>query len=978
MQTSFSRSSRAAQLAILFAAVGMLLAPRAARAAGELTGRVNGYVYDPTGSPLSEVPLTLTSEAVLQQPLTRTTGEDGKFEFGNVPPAEDFVLEVNVPGFTPIRQTGIKVRLGQSTPVDVHLTVQTDAQAVATFQIIEKVNPVLNPDSAQGGAVITYEKAQTTPIFHQVEGMAQQVAGVGPGNTPSTRGGLRRYGKFYVDGMDTTDITDGSITAPMTFDAVDNFEIITGAMDAQYNSMGMITNAVTKNGSNEFKYDVSLTLQPSFAASKSQIAATQPAYYGTFYGNPQPGPDTSFYSPTISFGGPIIKDQLFYFVSYQQNFSTRENGTTVDNVFQNRNKQTTTSLGRIKLTYQPTTADRVSVAFNFDRNIINNNQDDSSVSQDAENKIHRGGQFGILNYDHNFNDNVLFQLESGVTYKKVELNPIFDDFSTPSHFDINSRTTRFNNGSLSSTVVGNFQHESKWRAQFDPTISWKVKALGTHQMKAGFQYAFLYDSQTQGVSGNQRFSDFGFVSDPTVNPNQPLTHGYGCDPTNAITFATCNQVTTYYNSQLQQAPLTTRAWTRTYGVFIQDRWTVNKQLTIIPGFRIDTGRLQGEQGLVTTPLTGIGPRLSATFDLFADRKTLIVAHAGRANDVGNIFIAQHGNPALLQVTAKWNNANSAFPTVASGPYAGAYCSPDPSQNTFGSSCNYAGGPAGRSFASGQTPPHVDELSGGIHHEVAPETVIGIDVTYRHYGNMWEDQEVNRIYDASGQKIVGYANPALNGQSVLQTVARSDAYRQYAGMDLTVQGTPGRWDLLASYTLSYNTGTVGDYFDGYLLNPRMAQFYDGASPDDRRHQLKGSVTYRTAFGLDLGIRFQYNSGTPLWESFTNTGDPTQRAYRSPRGTGIPFTNGAQLFNDPSQWSSINNPAFFNIDLQARYGLQNIFGLRQKAEVILLVVNALNSVDAQSLTDSFANTNSRFGLTSFRTSPLQAELMLRFRN
>ena len=93
--------------------------------------------------------------------------------------------------------------------MDVNLSVLTEAAAAQTYEIVEKSNPVLNPDSAQSVAVITAEKAAQTPIFHQVEGMAQQVAGVGPGNRPSTRGGLQRHGKFYVDGLDTTDITDG-------------------------------------------------------------------------------------------------------------------------------------------------------------------------------------------------------------------------------------------------------------------------------------------------------------------------------------------------------------------------------------------------------------------------------------------------------------------------------------------------------------------------------------------------------------------------------------------------------------------------------------------------------------------------------------------------------------------------------------------------------------------------------------------------
>ena len=77
-----------------------------AHAAGEIGGHIAGYVFDPTGSPLGEVPLTLHSKAMMQ-PLNRTSDETGKFEFPILPPADDYVLEVNIPGFTPVKKAGI-------------------------------------------------------------------------------------------------------------------------------------------------------------------------------------------------------------------------------------------------------------------------------------------------------------------------------------------------------------------------------------------------------------------------------------------------------------------------------------------------------------------------------------------------------------------------------------------------------------------------------------------------------------------------------------------------------------------------------------------------------------------------------------------------------------------------------------------------------------------------------------------------------
>lgn len=933
-------------LAVLFAGVS-----RRANAAGEIFGRVAGYIYDPTGEALSEVPLTISGSS-LQQSVSRTTGDDGRYEFSNLPPGEDYSIEINVPGFTPIRQTGIKVRLGQTTSADVNLTVMTETTATATYQIIEKVNPVINPDSAQSVAIITAEKAAQTPIFHQVEGMAQQVAGVGPGNRPSTRGGLARHGRFYVDGMDTTDVTDGSITAPMNFDAVENFEIITGGMDAQYNSMGAITNVVTKNGGNEFKIDTSVTLNPTWMSAKPSFPGNNPAYFESYVNNATPGPQTSFYSPVLNFSGPLMKDKLWFYASYQQNFSDKESPVSVLGQSSNRPTVVTTTLGRVKLTWQATQADRISLGFNLDHNVINNSVGNASVTDSAEQRINRGGNFVIVNYDHSFTDSVLFQLQTGVTYKQSNTDPIASDYTTVGHFDLSQRINQFNGGTLGSGQ-GNYLHETKWRMQLDPSVSWKMKAAGTHQFKAGVQYSWLIDKQNTGVSGDQTYTDRGGV----------------CDPNNlAGTASFCFTRTDYVGNTFENGRLTSNLGTRAYvsdiGAFIQDRWTINRQLTIIPGFRVDVGKLYGDNGALITNLSGVGPRLSLTYDVLGDRKSLITAHAGRSNDVGNIFIAQHGNPAIQSYTATFNTANNAFPNCVANP--------------TGPGCTSAGGSSGRSIVFGSTAPHVDEVALGFHQEAAEETVLGIDLDYRYYGNMWTDQEVNRIWDASGSRVLGYVNGV--SQSIIRSSTPDSAYRQYEGMDLWVQGTPGRWDLLASYTLAFNQGTVADYFDGYQTNPRMTQFFDGNTPDDRRHTVKGSVSYRTTFGLDLGIRLQYRTGSPLWESFSNPNDGSKN-YKSPRGSGVPINSATNApdFNDPSTFTQLRNPELFNIDLQARYNLGQLFHLKeQRLETILLVVNSLDNPNASSLFDSYTRTNNRFGYAQFHNSPLQAELLIRFRN
>ena len=126
--------------------------------------------------------------------------------------------------------------------------------------------------------------------------------------------------------------------------------------------------------------------------------------------------------------------------------------------------------------------------------------------------------------------------------------------------------------------------------------------------------------------------------------------------------------------------------------------------------------------------------------------------------------------------------------------------------------------------------------------------------------------------------------------------------------------------------------------------------------------------------------QFRTGAALWENFTNPGDSSQRIYRSPRGTGVPVSpiSGAPDFNDPQQYTELRNPNSFIVDLQGRYNLGDALRIKQRLEVVLLVVNALGAGDTTNFFDTYAKTNNRFGLASSRQSPLQAEVLLRFRN
>src|SRR5207302_1012301 len=102
-----------------------------------------------------------------------------------------------------------------------------------------------------------------------------------------------------------------------------------------------------------------------------------------------------------------------------------------------------TNLARLKLTWQPTAKDRLSVALNVDHNHIDNSVGNGTVTDDAEQRIDRGGFFLIANYDHSFTENLLFQLQMGMTHKNVDNDPQLATDAL-AHTDTGPGVTQFN------------------------------------------------------------------------------------------------------------------------------------------------------------------------------------------------------------------------------------------------------------------------------------------------------------------------------------------------------------------------------------------------------------------------------------------------------------------------------------------------------------------------------------------------------
>lgn len=927
-------------------------------AIGENTGSIGGYVtIKGTRDGLAAIPLSLRSKQLIGGANERITEDDGSYQFINLPPGT-YELSVKLEGFAPIRQIGIQVNAGARTPVDLALAPASSAELNERTTIIEKVNPILNPESAAATTPISNQTVTRAPTFRQEKGVAQFTPGVTrAGDRAVVRGGLGRFNRYFIDGLEVTDVTRGafgSSSALINSDSVEQFAVSAGAMDAEYNSLGLVQNMITRSGGNKLIVDATVILQPPQLSASTRYLLNQPQQDQNVLYDNRPLPDRSFYSAAINLGGPIVKDRLWFWTNFQFNFNRLTFNITEQPWYgiatpYDRYQDQVLYLGRMKLTWQATQKTRVTLSYSLDFNDIVNGANSSAVqgtqpnannlAPEAELRFKRGGHWVGLLVDSLLSDKLLLQVQSGVFYK---------DFLEDSLALVNGQPDRLTPAhqlQTSDAATNNFvylnrprpwEEERKWSVQLAPTLLYSTRGLGgQHNIKGGVQLAYMHYTHNVGVPGGQRFID--------------TLPGLPCDASDQRTHASCSQVEVFPDSKPNGTQpgsgYTTTSQAITLGFFVQDRWTLFRYLTVVPGMRLDVGLLYDTTGSHIQTLLGVGPRASLIYDLFHDKSTLVVAHYGRHNDVGNAGIADRGNPTMESSVQRWDAAGSRFVEQQK-----------------------RGGAGTQSFATelNVQPPKVDEVSVGVHREVLAGGVVGVDYTYRKYANFWVNEEVNQIWDPAGLRVIGYANGQK--QRLLQAGTPSDAQRQYHGLDLWVRGTPGKFDLVGSYTLAFLDGTVTDLFDGsYKQNARLNPLYVGPLDGAPRHFLKGLVSYAFDFGLSLGTTLNYYTGAPLWKSFRSPEDSTFTLVRSPRGASTGTSN-----NDPTRWADFSLPATFNIDLQLGMNFKKLLG--QNVDVLAMIFNLLNLATPTALD---TRDGPAFGTATRRPDNFFCEIVLRYR-
>src|SRR6202162_5740451 len=312
-----------------FLVFALLLFPTGRLIAG-ITASISGTVTDPSGAVIAGATVTATNldTGVV---TTLTTNAQGFYSFQSLP-LGNYTIGVQQSGFKRYEQTGLVLDVNSALTIDVQL------QVGATTEKVEVSSTALHVDteSTQMGEVITGKTMTDVPLVTRsytdllslqpgVAQTASQMTGAfaGPfisaGFAAPLVSGELNSGAVSVNGMRESEngfILNGILVQELGFsgagaipnlDSLYEFRILTNNPDAEYgNYSGGLINVVTKSGTNGYHGNVfEFVRNTDFDAANFFDKGQRGAYHQNQFGG--------------TFGGPIIKDKIFFFGDYQGN-----------------------------------------------------------------------------------------------------------------------------------------------------------------------------------------------------------------------------------------------------------------------------------------------------------------------------------------------------------------------------------------------------------------------------------------------------------------------------------------------------------------------------------------------------------------------------------------------------------------------------------------------------------------------------------
>ena len=279
-------------------------------------GSVIGNVTDPAGNAVVGAKISATN---LETGAVRATNTDaqGDYRIESVPPGT-YDISISATGFETAVHKGLVV------PATTIVTSNAALKVGQTSEVIEVSadNATLNTDNGELAGTISQAEIQNLPIASL---SPYELAMTLPGVNPATQGGFSngvdfevggarpRANNFLIEGQDNNDAgIGGQGLQPENLQAYQETKVLTNSDTAEFgHGGGSVSNLILRSGTNQFHGSVYERLQNNSLDTVDKSDHFNGVTQVTKYRENLPG---------FAVGGPIIRNKLFGFGSYQWDY----------------------------------------------------------------------------------------------------------------------------------------------------------------------------------------------------------------------------------------------------------------------------------------------------------------------------------------------------------------------------------------------------------------------------------------------------------------------------------------------------------------------------------------------------------------------------------------------------------------------------------------------------------------------------------
>ncbi len=828
-----------------------------------------GIVKDESGAAMPGVTIDVSSPSLIGGTTSVTSGSDGHYQVNNLVPGT-YTVVFSLSGFQTLKREGLALTSAFTATVDVVLKVGNLTETLT----VAGGAPVVDVKTNGSEAVLTQQLLDNVPMGRTMG----SIAGLAPGVLASGSSGIDVAGSrglinqsvqvhgatsgdttWEFEGLDITSaLGSGNPAGYYNAGLIEETSVITKALPAEVGGGGVLINYVHHSGGNVFHGDFFANGTNNSLQGNNLTADAQA------HGLKAPTKINQMYDVNPSFGGPVIKDRLWFYASARAEkvYLDLANQFNPDGSQQIERNVSHNYSGSV--TAQINASNRVSVVEDVGTKTNLTSQTGTGqcaafptiVDLSATTKQPTHPRIGSVTWTSVLGKSVT--LEAGLATSFTNYEFLHGDFAGTdvTHIDL-STAIAWGSDSCQTYVTAHRELGSAVLAWVPP--DW----LGSHSIRTGFSVSpGLYSA----------YGPQGTLSGPDAAWVWQYRNGV---PVSVV---------------IADTPYTqTQTWLE-QGYFVQDAWTIRNRLTLNLGARLEhlVGDVPAQNDpaglwvparqypeISNTPnFTTVVPRMGAVYDLTGSGKTALKVSVSK-------YEAKEG-ASWMQAVNPSSRATSTVPWTApaTGPCSltqSATCAvPELSQLNFAKATPFPTINVG--YAPGIQRPYQWEESASLQHELLP--TVGLTLSYYHRRYYDLTGTANVLVPASAYIPVTIANPLTNAPMTVynQNPATSSLSQRvinnypgiqnvYNGFEVVIDKRfSNNWTALAAYTYGANKGTQ---VTTDMNNPNLQINNYGYIGNDAPNTFNASATYGFPFGVMLSGHWFFRNGYPLQENYNVT-------------------------------------------------------------------------------------------------------------